>query len=566
MKKRFSLRSYITIFSIVLLFSMTGKLFSEGEEIADKLFTIPQTGNRLLPLIAAVGQSQDQIRASIGIIVNQDFLDANNSTISNPGNYILSEDVDGQINITTDNVWLDLNGYTIFGPIFDPGAANPFATVAAIDIAQYVANVTIKNGYIEGTTDASANLLSIIGILANGNCNFIKIENVNIKNFQAGGIGTNLVSPIVVEAFSIRDCIIKNENDVAPGNNGIGLNVCKACSIENCIIQNYETGIRLGSSESCNTKNCIIENCNTGVSSIQTLKSTFENIQVQNALDKGFESLDCQECCFYSCKALGVNGENALGFADTNQSSNNTYKGCVAKSITGSATAIGFGIFGFDKRDINLINCIASEIYAPEADGIKLEGASEDKITFTRAKGVKIVDCIVKSIGSNEEDAIVAITARGILLSGATQCALENNNIGIIDATTNAHGIKLEVAGFTSPLDATSNSNIIKYNNIYEVFKDDPSLFGNGIFIEENCVENRIELNQITNTGTGINTQEDESNNLIVKNSSYNNPCNFNNITNKYNGRGTFDPQKPNDNIYFDLNGGMATTEPTTCT
>jgi len=589
MKKRFPLHSYITIFSIVLLFSMPGNLFSEGEPIADKLFTKPKTGDRLLPLIAAVGQSQDEIRASIGIIVNQEYLNNNSNTISTfPGNYILSENVNGPINIAIDNVSLDLNGYTIA-----PGSGN-----VGIDILEEASNVTIKNGYIVGEEpDPSGNFASPAGIEINQGSDIIKIENLNISNFLLG--------------------ISFDEN--------------KACKV----------------------KDCIVENCSIGVDADNLLKSTFENVEAKDCVTHGFliansnfNTFDscralvissttntygfkmdtCSKNSFYLCKASGItteivggssddpvgyavgfhleactnnffelcqasgiissNDKNARGFSTgedkVNETykpgENNTFKECSAQEITAQGdvplpfqVAIGFRTV---EDHSNFIGCIASNLTGDTAIGIDIR----DK--YEAIKGIKVTECIVKLATSIAGSFGIRLGAAVLGTPyGVTDCAIENSNIGLTSGliargilisslcennivcnnkiysiggktTINAHGIQIKEA----------SQNTIYNNHISDVMGSSVS---HGIKIRDSgpsftAINNIIDMNQVSDTGTGIDSEPNEDDNLITRNRSYNNDYHFciaggaTPFKEKYNGRGNFMPQKPNSNIYWE--------------
>lgn len=134
--------------------------------------------------------------------------------IDKPGSYYVSKDLTGiaanGIQLTTGNVTLDLNGYTLHGV---PGS------IHGIAILQDYENVTVMNGTLTGWGGTGLRATSTNGML--------------VTDVHASG---NLSTGISVGARSvIRNCVVDN-------NGGTGVNAGASAIIENCIVTD-STGV-----------------------------------------------------------------------------------------------------------------------------------------------------------------------------------------------------------------------------------------------------------------------------------------------------------------------------------
>jgi hypothetical protein len=134
-------------------------------------------------------------------------------TISQSGSYFLNENVTGNITITSNNVTLDLNGFTIIGGITlsDSGAAK----------------IIIKNGIVDGNIN-----------LGNNNSE-IFIEHMVIEHGSISIAG-------IVKYLTIKDCHI-TEGGISLSTTATKNNV----HISDCVIQATETSGKL-SLQNCN--------------------------------------------------------------------------------------------------------------------------------------------------------------------------------------------------------------------------------------------------------------------------------------------------------------------------
>jgi len=268
-----------------------------------KIFVNPSTtiGSRQVGI--RIGNTLDENRASIGEIVTK------SRTINQPGNYILGNDIDGTIVIAEENVWLNLNGYTIFE---STGISN------GIVIEKGARDITIINGNIDGNQNPPTN--GAIGILIN-EAELVNIENVYVLDFPKG-IGISLIG--TDSSFPIKGC---------------------------------------------NIKNCIVSNCKKGIFADHVINSTFANVEAKDCFEYGFLLENSRFNVLHACKALNIYGPSThaiAGFA-FQDSSNNLLKECIAKYIVNTnniislATAAGFH-FWTNSPNNEIINCHASSM------------------------------------------------------------------------------------------------------------------------------------------------------------------------------------------------------------
>ena len=298
------------------------------------------------PLVETIDSKVDGVDSKVDQWVGQlletidskvDLLDlgiqqlTSGQTITNPGVYVLIEQIECPITVAADNVRIDLSGFDICG------------TCTAITINANVSNVVIKNGSLIGSSDCS--LSCDQGALAN-----------------ASGIEVNAGAQLV--------------------------------TIEDMTIFGYETGISfVGTStqqiRSCHVKNCIVECCNAGYNLNHVIKTEFDNCRALNCYNSGFYQANSQYNIYRNSDAIRTENSDtinrALGFASVD-GLGNLYDGCLAEGIKTTTGQLSLGPVGFlfegDERESKILNSIANSTSVDAstaiAYGIKLSGVYDD--------------------------------------------------------------------------------------------------------------------------------------------------------------------------------------------
>jgi len=291
-----------------LLFFILLALFSTT---VPKTFVTPQLGERAIDLLIEIGDTLNENRSSIGEVITN----ATSLTITTSGNYILGENINGTIIIDSNEVWLNLNGYTVY---------ELSGTSTGIIINQDKTNITVFNGYIKG--QGSSN-----GIGANQGTTALKIENVTISEFEHG-IYLDGTIGAEIKSCEITDCTIYNCNK------GIWGNYVIKAGFENCEAKNCtETGFELR-----NSKYNIFKTCNA----VEIENNDSEKDAV------GFYDYLGDTNIFIACIAQDItkieNGYQSVGFlitgTDEVQSSGDKIINCLSNTITFSGDGFAFGI------------------------------------------------------------------------------------------------------------------------------------------------------------------------------------------------------------------------------
>lgn len=184
--------------------------------------------------------------------------------ISTRGSYYLTGNLTvssgDAIFINTDDVTLDLNGFTI------SSTANP-ASGSAVVFTNIRRNVTIRNGHIRGTTTFAAGTFTTGGFLEGIDQSFTATTNVRVSDIDVLGVandgidlGTNDVPTFIVErctvsvcggygirASLVRDCAVRTAGGTAieasiashctgesVGATALGIGVSSLAIVENC--------------------------------------------------------------------------------------------------------------------------------------------------------------------------------------------------------------------------------------------------------------------------------------------------------------------------------------------
>jgi len=252
------------------------------------------TTNRILPMIKEVGNALDENRWSIGELISS------TTTISNPGVFILADDIEvnSGIVIDADNVLLDLNGHMVY---------DNSGTTTAITINNGHKNIFIRNGSINGKADTS----TASGILIKPNASLVQIEDVRIlecyTGIKLGGVTTETVTE---------------------------------CKITNCMLVT-------------NTKGIVVN---------YATKNIFLNCAAYNCAEAGFELNNSELNLFEECQAIQIKNGNpnkkAIGFASTD-GCGNIFKECIVNGVYKSSSNFGYDAIGFLFKD----NETRSKIY-----------------------------------------------------------------------------------------------------------------------------------------------------------------------------------------------------------
>jgi len=274
---------------------------------------------RILPLLQKYTYPLDEIRWSVGEII----LNNSSKTITEPGLYILGQDLDGSIVIASDNVTIDLNGYTLKASSGQNG------------VNTYNKNITILNGSIKGEPG------SLNGIFIGEGSNKIAIKHVTFFDFE----DTNAIHFAGSLNNKIKSCNIKN------------------CNFKNCKKGIFATYLIKSIFENCSAYNCIesgFELNNSQFNYFFKCKSlkTKNDYSDKNAI--GFLSISGAKNIFKECLAEGTQknsgnfGINAAGF-----------------SLKGTSTTSG-------EIETKIVDCIVnatdtSLTYSSVAYGIQLD-------------------------------------------------------------------------------------------------------------------------------------------------------------------------------------------------
>jgi len=205
-----------------------------------------------------------------------DTIGSSGLTISSSGSYKLTSNISfstqdtDAITIISDNVTIDLNGFSITGPGNSTGSSG-----SGIICSGNYQNIVIKNGTIRsfvedgvslyhvasGNYDARAS--AVIGVKAynNGRWGITAGTSVRIKNCVADTNGQNTASGTLCGGIFVNDtCIVKD--CVLNDNKGCGIYTY----INNLLVNNnvngteFQSGVSVGSGISIHTNNNVIDN------------------------------------------------------------------------------------------------------------------------------------------------------------------------------------------------------------------------------------------------------------------------------------------------------------------
>jgi len=295
-KKGLMMKPRLSLLFLISLFLCFPKIFPRS-------FVCPTCGDTIGKLLCKIGATLDQRRSAIGELIST------STTISSPGFYVLTENIDCPIIIDSDDVWLDLNNYMV---------TDTLGTCTTITIAQGHKNIVIKNGSLKSVGEPGS---SSSGILIEDDASLVNIENVDIFDFETGI---------------------------------------------------YFDGSETGTVKACKVKDVTIMGCNKGIFGTYLLKTNFEQVEAKNCIESGFELGDSWYNVFEKCKALETSNDelekSAVGFK-SKSGRGNLFTECVAEGTTKTTgnfgfNAVGFLLTGSDNKageiESKIINCVAN--------------------------------------------------------------------------------------------------------------------------------------------------------------------------------------------------------------
>jgi len=255
--------------------------------------------------------------------------------ITTSGYYALSENISGEIQISVNDVMLDLNGYTVTnaggdGIVIDPG----------------VSNIVIMNGAV-GPVSSSC----LIG--GTGSKNIVVRDCLFTGSEFAANMGN-------ISSFLFENCIAEGCEEgfsVAGGVDGI---------FKNCTVNNLEA---------IGNRNCIAFAAFLGAYNI-VFDNCHANGVVCNSTDTsnyaaGFELAISSDCIFRNCSANAISSTadaTAYGFKFSG-SPRTIFENCNASNIVSACTSAGQRASGFDfnlSPNCSLINCTAQRVQATD--------------------------------------------------------------------------------------------------------------------------------------------------------------------------------------------------------
>jgi hypothetical protein len=273
-------------------------------------------------------------------------------TIGTPGNYYIATNLAFapsatsavMINITSDNVSLDLGNFAIY-------SNRASTSTVAINVAASKSNIQIYNGIIHNMTGT--------GIKINSGCRNVHIANMSIHNCDEGGIDASSSDHVYVSNCVINNCNGSTSTTAAAA---LRLTTCKNVYAANCeFSQNTGTskaavGALLSGCIGCEFSNCFA-NHNTGTAAygFQLTSSCkdclFEDCgaktQTSSAgIASGFDLATSSSCRFINCYSNNNTAVGGMchGFKADTTSNANTFTKCSAVSNTSDTAMHAFHI------------------------------------------------------------------------------------------------------------------------------------------------------------------------------------------------------------------------------
>jgi len=226
--------------------------------------------------------------------------------ITSPGYYAVRDDTLLEVLISTDNVTIDLNDFTVSG------------TAPLITIEPGHKNIEIKNGKLrsfEGLT----------GITVGHSCELITIENVTIF----ADLPFNAIAPGMVidgQGGFVKDCVFRN-----------------------CVICGFEDGLKASFVRKCIFESCSVLNCTRlGFNLLAPDSCLFNRCNVigllSNTRPVGIASTSARDCVFSECVVSYIQNSNlflgAIGFWEAT-GLHNKIVNCIVNNVSAAVPADG---------------------------------------------------------------------------------------------------------------------------------------------------------------------------------------------------------------------------------
>jgi hypothetical protein len=278
-------------------------------------------------------------------------------TLSASGSFYLTHDIAGGIQITANDVTLDLNGFAIKSSTDGIGisSANPRS------------NVTIRNGSVVGT----------------GTMTFTSA----VTGSFSGGVGSRGIVAYGRTAGNIS-----------------GQNI----RIENVTVRGFERGIALSTFEESDGGRHIISNCivrDFGVFGIIASQSILRDIVVQNGSGTGVSgsAIIAENLLVDRVVGIGISGDNAnLQHFNVRSCSGNGMNTSYSKISGGQISSCAIGLNRGDNQiqGVNINACTASGIFSPNSS-IQDVTASVNAGAGVWADSSAISNCGVRGSGAD---------------------------------------------------------------------------------------------------------------------------------------------------------------------
>lgn len=234
------------------------------------------------------------------------------TTISTAGNYILCNNITGNITIAANDVQLDMNNYKI---------TNVGGTALTINPNQ---RITVFNGTVTGT----------VGVGIASGASSVTITDVQARNCTTTGFSASTVSKV---------------------------------TIKNCAASDAATGLQLSNSNSSLIKHCDFAANSTALFFNTVTNSVVEECTANQSSSAGYVLVTSTNNTFSDTKVATVGSSsvtgNTYGFISTS-GSGNVFENCTAQAVQTGATADGIVAVGFaltgSENCSKIIGCMSS--------------------------------------------------------------------------------------------------------------------------------------------------------------------------------------------------------------
>ena len=310
------------------------------------------------------------------------------TTLTESGIYCLSNSLDGVIEISANDIVLDLNGFRVS---------------QGITISPGYNSITIRNGFIENTTGGS-------GILVQLGSAYIDIRNVCITN-AATAIFCSGIDTAYISNCMVSDCL-----------GGVTILNCSNVIIEDTVAENIQQkGFALDSSSTCCVRDCkaisIGEN------------NALDNTDLFNGII-GFDALGGYGNIFERCIANGTQGVAVVKF-----------NSIVAGFRLGDTN-------GIQEQCTKIIDCeAANTITSASGDtiayGIFLEATLNSDLTLTAFPPVPSLSTQVHDVDWHPQGNIIAVATSdaglriyALQIQNKTLTQIASESFGTVEVNT----------------------------------------------------------------------------------------------------------------------------------